>query len=196
MAEVWSAVNVREDPELKDLLLGGELNIVECAACKEPFHVDAFMLYHDPENEIIAFVFPMDETLDKEMMAEKMNLDFEASQATLPENERLAYGPVMLQGLNELVTFVEQEEEVALQGEVLEAIAKENGIPVRHLRPSRARDQELPRALPMLASDGRSDRDALIAGLQRLRELNDRLTVYTETLSRVSKDPSASISFL
>ena len=38
--EVWSVVSVREDPELKDLLLGGELNMAECQSCKKVFHAE------------------------------------------------------------------------------------------------------------------------------------------------------------
>lgn len=191
--EVWSAMNVQEDPELKDLLLGGEINITECPACKETFYVDSFVLYHDPANEIMAFVFPMDDEMPRETLAEKMTVDFEATQATLDPDDRLAYGPVCFKGLNELVDFVERDEEVALQGEVVEAIAAEQRLPIRKLRPSQARGQNVPRVLPFMSETGRSERDALMAGLRRLREINDRLSVYNETLDRFSKDAAATL---
>lgn len=191
--EVWSAMNVQDDPELKDLLLGGEINIAECPACKETFYVDSFVLYHDPANEIMAFVFPMGDEMPRETLAEKMSADFEATQATLDPADRLVYGPLCFKGLNELVEFVEKDEEVALQGEVAEAIAAEQRLPIRKLRPSEARHQNVPRVLPFINEKGGSDRDALVAGLRRLHELNDRLSVYNETLDRFSQDSAATI---
>jgi hypothetical protein len=193
MVEVWSAINVREDPELKDLLLGGELNVVECSSCKEPFPVDAFMLYHDPDNEIMAFVFPLDEDLDLELLKEKTSLDFDTSQATLAPADRLTYRPICMKGLDELVRFVEHDDEVALQGDVVAAIAKESKIPVRRLKPWKARQENLPRVLPVIEAPGKNLRDAALAGLRRLHELNNLLTVYNQTLERLSSDVSASV---
>jgi hypothetical protein len=192
-AEVWASINVREDPELKDLLLGGEINIVECPACKEAVHVDTFVLYHDPDDEIIAFVFPEDETLTGDLLNEKMNADFDTTQATLPEQDRLSYRPLAFKGLNELVAFVEREDEIALQGEVLLAISSERRLPVRKLRPSVARERNLPRVVPILEEKGKSERDALISGLRRLRELNDRLTVYNDALERLTRQPDVPV---
>ena len=42
--EVWSVINVDLDPELKDLLLGGELNMTECEACHKTFYAEHFLL--------------------------------------------------------------------------------------------------------------------------------------------------------
>jgi hypothetical protein len=188
VAELWSSVNVKEDPELKDLLLGGELNIVECSACREKFHVDTFLLYHDPDNEILAFVFPLDSDLPADELAEKTTADFELSQATLPENEQLKYSPVHIKGLDELVRFVEADDESALQSEVLEAIAKEHDMSLTRLGPWKARQQSLPRLLPVENGEGRSAREAVLAGLKKLKTLNDRLTVYNDVLDRLSAD--------
>ncbi|MBV9080013.1 MAG: hypothetical protein JO102_02720 [Elusimicrobia bacterium] len=194
-AELWSVINVREDPELKDLLLGGEVNVVDCEACHEAFFAEHFLLYHDPDNELMAFVFSTNDRENREAMTEKARADFYRGQNELPEAERLAYEPFTFFGFDELLAFVENDEEVGLQGEVVEAISQESRLPVRKLRPSVARRQNLPRVLPFVEEPGRSASESLVTGLRRLRDLNDRLTVYNETLERLSKNPAADLQF-
>ena len=52
-AEVWKAVNVFDDPDLKDVILSGRFNTVECPHCKKVFyhavppHIEA-ALTHTP----------------------------------------------------------------------------------------------------------------------------------------------------
>ena len=194
-AELWSAMNVHEDPELKDLLLGGEINMVECDACHEVFYAEAFVLYHDPDNELMAMVYPSEQKEMRELLVEKSLADFEASQATLPGNERLSYKPVCLFGLNDLVGLVEAVEEEALQSEVTEAIAKERHLAIRRLRPFVARSQQLPRVLPVDESKAANPRQSVIGGLERLKSINDRLTLYNDALARLTAAPGAEIRF-
>src|SRR3954469_4499031 len=55
---VWTAVHAGQDPELKVLLLGGELNLVMCPQCGYVAYHDRFILYQDPAAEIVAYVYP------------------------------------------------------------------------------------------------------------------------------------------
>jgi hypothetical protein len=77
--EVWSVVNVKEDPELKDLLLGGELNMGECASCKKVYFAETFLLYHDPEAELLGFVYPYQARIDKDSFEKKTKDDLKPS---------------------------------------------------------------------------------------------------------------------
>jgi hypothetical protein len=192
-ADLWSVMNVREDAELKDLLLGGEINMTACPACQEVFHVDAFLLYHDPDNEILAFVYPLDQKQLGELLTEKTMADFVRDQENEPAEKRLAYKPVFFFGLNDLAAFVEKDEEVALQSEVAQAIAEQERWPVRKVRPSLARAQDLPRILPVTDDTNGASRDAVIGGLRRLVETNDRLTVYVDALRRLAADPASAV---
>ncbi len=187
-------MNVREDPELKDLLLGGEINMVECLSCKEIFYGEAFILYHDPENEIIAFVYPSDKKEFGELLFEKTMADFTKEQAEAPVERKLSYKPVCFFGLNELLQFVEADEEVSLQSEVAEAIARENGLSVKKLRPGLARAQSLPRVIPVDGS-AKDARPSVLSGLKRLTSLNDRLTIYNQALARLEADPAIDVRF-
>lgn len=190
--ELWTTMNVKEDPELKDMLLGGEINMVECAACKEVFYAESFILYHDPDNQVLGFVYPAEQREMGPLISEKTLVDFEREQAEGPAHLRLDYRPVVFFGLNELVSFVETDEEVALQSEVAEAIATQQGWPFRKVAPFVARSQGLPRVLPVSGDDETGTRGVL-EGLRRLVEHNDRLTVYTDAYRRLSADPAVAV---
>lgn len=185
-AEVWSSISVQEDPELKDILLGGELNLIECAACKKVFYAEQFLLYHDSVNELMAFVYPYSYRDDKEAWEAKTKMDFSQSDFTYPA--------VTLFGLDELVHLVEGEEESEIQSEIVKHLASENDMAVRVLRPSVARRYSAPRVLP-LKKDTTSAREALLLGLGRISELNDRLTVYSTFASHVRNTPSLTCEF-
>jgi len=190
--ELWTAMNVKDDPELKDLLLGGEINMVECDSCREVFYAEAFLLYHDPANELMAMVYPSDQKEMEELLAEKTLADFHKGQELALEGERVDYEPVALFGLNDLVAIVEKIEEESLQSEVAEAIAKLNKLPYRKIGPWLGRTQGLPRLLPLDAAE-KDRRASILKGLRRLHEINDRLTVFNAALERLSTAPAAEI---
>src|SRR3954465_13715962 len=55
---VWVAIHAGQDPELKDLLLGGELNLVSCPGCLHVFYQDHFLIYQEPAAELVVYVYP------------------------------------------------------------------------------------------------------------------------------------------
>lgn len=189
-AELWASINVKDDPELKDLLLGGELNMVECASCKEMFYADRFLLYHDPENELMAFVYPIGHRAERERWLAKTRTDFEQIQNGSDTSPHLNYGPLSLFGLDELVTLVEWDDEIQVQGEIVKALSQENDFPVQELRPSVARFHRLPRVLPLLKGSVLQGREALLAGIGALETINDRLFVYAEAKKRLLENPA------
>jgi hypothetical protein len=192
-AEVWAVVNVKTDPELKDLLLGGELNMIECAACKEIFYAEHFLLYHDPAYELMAFVYPDAYQTEKPEWEEKTKRDFAASQSSLPENERLSYAPVTLFGLDQLVFIVEEEEEASIQGEIVSLLSPEHHFQIRGIRPSVARATHFPPVLPYIRDAGLSPRDAVLRALDKIKVANDRLTVYSKLESQIRENPAMEI---
>jgi hypothetical protein len=194
-AEVWSIINVKEDPELKDLLLGGEINMVECHSCREVYYVDHFLIYHDPDEELIAFVYPLkykEQDIDWEA---KTKTDFEQSQSSLEPADRISYTPLTLFGLDSLVEIVTKVEEASIQSEIVATLAAQNNFPVRNLKPGAARRQNLPKVLPVAPDEGLSARDAVIKGIERLLAINDRLFVYGQTREMISNNPEVNIEF-
>lgn len=186
-AEVWSIINVRQDPELKDILIGGELNMAECEACRRIFHIETFLLYHDPDRELMAFVYPYEGRRNAAEWEAKTKADFDASQGTLDAAERLTYEPVSVFGLDELLHIVEREDEAEIQGEIVEALAPENAFNLIKLRPARARLAGVPRVLPTLNG---GTVDAVIAGIDRVLQVNDRLSAYVEARADLAKKPT------
>jgi hypothetical protein len=56
--EVWIALNVTTDPELRQLLLSGELNKVECPVCGRESRVDHELLYVDMARHLLIAMLP------------------------------------------------------------------------------------------------------------------------------------------
>lgn len=182
--ELWSTINVHEDPELKDILLGGELNMAECESCHRVFYAEQFLLYHDPDNELMAFVYPSENRDDREAWMEKTKTDFQRSQTA---DNPIPYDPVSLFGLDELVTLVAREEEVSIQGEIVTLLSQQHGFKIKSLKPSIARRQRLPKILPFKEDSRLSARDSVLAALTDLLKINDRLFVYNEAHSLLTE---------
>ena len=59
VVELWDAVDVGEDPELREALLAGRVNRVECAGCRKPFRIDKPLVYRDREQGIVVHLEPL-----------------------------------------------------------------------------------------------------------------------------------------
>jgi hypothetical protein len=57
-AQVFSVVDVGQDPVLKSLLLSGQLNVAVCPRCGAGGPLTTPMLYHDPENSFLGVFVP------------------------------------------------------------------------------------------------------------------------------------------
>lgn len=173
--EVWSVVNVKEDPELKDILLGGEMNMAECTSCKHVFYAEHFIIYHESDRELMAFVYPFSYRPDAKKWEEKTAADFAVFQQD--STEPLTYKPVTIFGLDELVQLVQSEEEMSIQGEIVRTLAEEHHFPIETLKPAQARALKLPSVLPLAEGSGEV-RERLKKGVDQLLELNPHLFVY------------------
>lgn len=192
-AELWSILNVREDPELKDLLVGGEINMVECSACRHIFYAEHFLIYHDPDNEFMAFVYPLSYAPEKVRWEEKMKTDFEMTQSMGDESTRVAYEPTALFGLDALVAWVDETEEMNLQGDIVAVFAEQGQFAVRRFKPSVARRWNIPPVLPYKKDLEKNFREAVVAALSDLETINDRLFVYREARKRLIENPALSL---
>jgi hypothetical protein len=57
--ELHDAVNVTQNPELRDLLMTNELNKVTCNECAFEFRVDKHLLYHDSKHRFMIYWIPL-----------------------------------------------------------------------------------------------------------------------------------------
>jgi hypothetical protein len=196
LARQWNSVNLKEDPDLRSILMGGELNVVPCSLCKNLVYTERFVLVHDPENELIAFVHPKARAGEKELLEAAMHRDMAQAQS-VPGGLPIPYPPELLFGMESVVDILSAEQESADQSAILDALAPSVPVEVLRLPPAQARAAGLPRSTP-LSGEG-SPVDRLSRGLRAVLAANDRLTVYKELLDKVeggglSQDAAARIA--
>ena len=143
-ADCWSLVNVSQDPQLKDAVLGGELNLFCCPHCHSFFHGETDLIYIDEEACLLVFVFQeKDRKHQKEMLA-KMQQDYVVLKDTLLKPLNLDFGPMCVFGLEELKEVVEKEEKRTDESQVIAAAAAALGLKVARLEPQWAREHNFP----------------------------------------------------
>jgi len=183
-AELWDGINVQEQPELKELLLDGELNIVICPRCDEMFYAEHFLIYFDPSEELLAFVFPEARKREKEKCSKEMREKFENIKLE-SGSYGMDYEPMVLFGLESLMEFLVKQDENELEIQVVEKLAKELGFGIARLRPSIARLYGIPKVLPCRSSQTNGSVDDIYAGLKDLTRKNRRLKFYSHALDRI-----------
>jgi hypothetical protein len=57
-AQVFTLVDVGVQPELKNYLLAGQLNLAVCPSCSTPAMIAAPLIYHDPAKQLMLVHFP------------------------------------------------------------------------------------------------------------------------------------------
>jgi hypothetical protein len=187
---VWTAIHAKQDPELKDLLLGGEINLIMCPDCGQVAFHDHFLIYQDPEIELIAYVYPETQASEREVLEKEMKRGFSEAQAVFETKDRFTYEPILVFGLESLVEMLHSETEEGEQYDVAEAVCKEKHIPYVTLRPSESRRLSLPRVLPHTASSKNPSRADVIAGLEKLIQVDPALDLYKTLLENVRANSS------
>lgn len=82
--ELYEAVNVRTDPQLKDALMHNQLNRVDCVDCDLSFRVDLPLLYNDPERGILIHWFPETTESGREELLEEFEQSLEKLHEVFP----------------------------------------------------------------------------------------------------------------
>jgi len=187
-SELYQSVTVRDDPDLKDLILAGELNLVKCPSCFRVFYAERFVLYHDFSQELMAFIYPQSMESKKEEMRIKMDLIFAQLQSGLSKDESLSYPPRLFFGLETLCDLLNLEEALQDEAVVVLALCKHLKLNSQKIRRDLARTRGIPPLLP-LESISKDFRKNLLAGLKKILKVNDRLVSYQQLLSQVESSP-------
>ncbi len=58
---LYDSINIKEQPELKQLLMANQLNTVTCSGCQFQFRVDKNLLYNDPDRRLLIYWIPATE---------------------------------------------------------------------------------------------------------------------------------------
>lgn len=121
---VWTSINAKEDPELKDMLLGGEINILFCPECSHTFFYEHFLLYLDPPLNLAAYVYPPHEEVEKKDLEIMMRRSFEEAQEGFAPKDRFTSEPLLMFGLDELQRKIRELDTKHLTEEVEKAKKK------------------------------------------------------------------------
>jgi len=90
-AAVFTIVDLGANPELKGLLLGGQINTAVCNACGAGGPLSVPLLVHEPEHEFLGVVVPGQARLD-DMQTQKMIGEMSQTlMARLPSDQRKGY---------------------------------------------------------------------------------------------------------
>lgn len=78
-ADIYEYVFVQYDPELKDMILSGEFNMVTCPSCEETFPIENRFLYRDEKNKLWIWVCKKEgiskrKRLEKELLEKNVQI--------------------------------------------------------------------------------------------------------------------------
>lgn len=194
-ANLISAINVKQNPELKELLLSGKLNVVKCPTCSTIFYAEKFLLYFDTENELIAFVYSKSYEQNSDHWKNKMIEDFNQAHRELQDQQNTKYSPVLIFGVDSLIDLIKYEQEISDEISILKHSSKNFKIELVKISPSEARKNNIPSILPRIASKKQNNiRTEIISGLETLLKHFPKLAVYRRVSEQISKDSSWDIA--
>ena len=65
---LYDSINVSIDPDLKEKLFRGEINVFQCETCDQKVFVANPLLYHDMEQHLMVQFYPFQAVDDKEFL--------------------------------------------------------------------------------------------------------------------------------
>jgi len=84
--DLYEAVNVATDPQLKDALMHNWLNRVECPDCNTTFRVDMPLLYSDPQHNILIHWMPESDEMPRERILEEFDQTLDQINDIMPDD--------------------------------------------------------------------------------------------------------------
>ena len=109
--EFYQAINVKLNPELKEKLFKGELNMFVCEECGNRAVVDLIFLYHDMDKRFCVQYCPYELVVQQsEKLAEMYSVEGKLNvpaNIQLPETARYMFEPHIVLGLDEMIRYVQ-----------------------------------------------------------------------------------------
>ena len=152
-AERWSFINVSQDPQLKEAVLGGELNLLRCEQCHHFFYSEGDLIYLDEDAQLLIFVFARCSRAKQKELTAKMQRDYQLLKESLLQKIHLDFGPICVFGPEELKDVIEKEDQRNDESQVIAAAAAALGLQVARLVPQWARENNFPLYVPAGADE-------------------------------------------
>lgn len=174
--EVWSFVRGDKDENLRLTLLTGELNIVICENCRQPFFPDASLVYVDRRVGLTAFVFPESYRAEEGKWRAKMAEDFATMHEALGTEMPLNEPPEIFFGYEAIRQSLQGDDDRGDEADVAEWLLKGLGLVAYNVDAGYARRKALPRFVPLAGP--KWSQEAAGAGIAALLKANDRLVSF------------------
>jgi hypothetical protein len=174
---------------LRDQAKAMECNLLLCPSCGAAFLPEAAWIYYEPDDEILAFVFPPSYIAEEKKWRDKMTADFAAMREALGDHLPAGHEPEVFFGPEGLAQLLEQEDWRRDERDVMAFFAKDLKLSLYKASPAWARAHGAPSSLPYAGKT--PTRDSVIAGLRKVVEANDRLTAWSDYLAKLEKDAGA-----
>ncbi len=184
-AEFWTLICPETDAELKDALLGGEINLVCCPHCGEFFYHDRTIIYFSPQTQFLALVSPAADGAKFTQTKARMQKDFLTLKKSM-SSLQIDYEPLYLDGLERLKEEVEKEELRLIQSEVICAVAEQKGYCAKALSRVEARSKNYPFFIPV--KDGQYSRGNILAAAQDILKENPALVLLEALIKDIKQD--------
>lgn len=121
-AELHQVIDVGRNPELKEALLAGQLNVAVCPNCGTAGQIASAMVYHDPEHELFMVHVPQELNLDQVQREQYIGQLTREVLDNTPAEQRRAY---MLQPLTMLTMQSFMEKVLETEGITKEMIERQ-----------------------------------------------------------------------
>ncbi len=121
-AEVHQIIDVGRQPELKQMLLSGQLNVAQCPSCGAAGQIASAMIYHDPAHELFMVYIPQELPMDQMQREAYVGQLTRAIMDSTPAEQRRAY---MFQPQNVLSMQTFMENVLETEGITKEMIARQ-----------------------------------------------------------------------
>ena len=193
-ADFWTVVRGDRDHDVKELILSGEFDLLVCPKCEEMVQHEEPFLYIDPHRDLLAFVMPETYEAEKDKWVARMNADYEPLKASLFANQGLTSDPLYLFGLGQLTARLENDRDREEETDVMEFMAREEGLRLLPVSPAAARELDIPFTLPMPA--GLFSRAAALKAAEGLYAKNDALPRLKKLVEALKTGKDDTIPFV
>lgn len=186
-AELWKAVNVFDDPDLKDVILSGRFNTVQCPKCNTIFYHEHFFMYQDLQNELIAYVYPKENQYMAKEFRTKMLSEFKELIAGIEEFKKIDFEPILYFGIEDLISTLNHEDNIKDETDIVSIISKMLDFDIIDIKPSKARNLCIVNKIPKNKKSTGNIKLDIVLGLEKLLEYNPNLTEYKNLLTRIKQ---------
>ena len=113
---VWSSLNITIDPDLKDRLYAGDINVLECEDCGNRARIKVPLLYHDMTKQFCVQLYDI-EMLDDYDFLRQFKSDGSIAMVGIPEefakSGNYLTRPHIVFDMDEMVRYVEFRDRIA-----------------------------------------------------------------------------------